>query len=603
MTVLDAVSFAEIASPDEIPGLHSWFDASQIVGKSAGDSISQWNDVKGAHHALQATGGQQPKYQLEGGLPAVVFDGVDDGLSTAGFTAVAQPYTCIAVYRPSRGLQGGTNTWDETAVGAGGTSSSFLLQARTSNGMYGSMIGNQFGTFSYGGVKTNEYRVHALCVRPNGTNAYSHSYMNGEKMNAGIALGTSNVTSLHLGWTGIATLASQHRMTGSIREVVFYNRELDTNEMIRVSRYLHHKWGVVWPRETPPVPVRATFVGKIGLVTQLRRTTYPSGASFGSADRLAQCRAIKMAGVDWVRELFDWSRMNPSNGVWDFSVWDSIVTAAATAGLNVLGILGFPPTWESGGADKFRPPADNAHFADFVTRVVARYGTGGTFWTANPTVPVMPVVQWEMWNEPWLYHFWLPNPSPTNYAALARAGTVAAHAADANAKVLLVLDRKYNNADATQGDWLQGIYNADPTLLDLVDAYASHAYPLVATDGAYFELGNGFADPQRVAAQRDDLVFLGKSKPWQITEIGWSTADPSVSGVSEATQASFWQQTMRRTAHDWSAWLDRTYLYAYDFGTDVLTGATAWNDNLPVLHADGTPKPALAALASWLTAT
>jgi hypothetical protein len=67
-----------------------WFDASAITGKVNNDPISSWTDLSGnAKHAVQATGSKQPLYQTNvlgypGGLtlPAVLFDGVDDFLTT-----------------------------------------------------------------------------------------------------------------------------------------------------------------------------------------------------------------------------------------------------------------------------------------------------------------------------------------------------------------------------------------------------------------------------------------------------------------------------------------------------------------------------------------
>lgn len=49
-----------------------------------------------------------------------------------------------------------------------------------------------------------------------------------------------------------------------------------------------------------------------------------------------------------------------------------------------------------------------SHWGNFVSDVVSRYRGH--------------VAQYEMWNEPNISEFWKPSPSPTDYAALLRAG-------------------------------------------------------------------------------------------------------------------------------------------------------------------------------------
>jgi hypothetical protein len=65
-----------------------------------GGSVASWRDASGnGHTASQATGSKQPTFHFFdlGGKPCVTFDGVDDFLQTASFTAIGQPATIVVV--------------------------------------------------------------------------------------------------------------------------------------------------------------------------------------------------------------------------------------------------------------------------------------------------------------------------------------------------------------------------------------------------------------------------------------------------------------------------------------------------------------------------
>lgn len=573
-------SLTEVTSPSDVPGLFAWFDASQISG-TINAALTTWPELVGSNDATQPTSGKRPLLVLEGGDQAVLFDGVDDTLDTASFTALPQPFTVFTVFRASKGVIA-----DEVAVGGVGTTgySAFLADA-LDNGYEGTMIGPQYTDFLYGGLKENVYRIQTASIRPG---VKSSSYTNNDRANAGLQMGNSDIVSFTLG-SSIA-IGNEKFMAGAIREVIIYNRALTSTECLRVGRYLAHKWDVYIPRQIPVTRGPTTYAGRVGLSTFMRSDL------LDFTSRSAQAADIASINVDWVREGFDWPFFETSSGVWDYSRYDQIMEACARNGLNMLAILTYSPEWENGGPDKFRPPASNTDFANYCTKVVQRYGTDGTFWSANPTVPYLPVLNWEMWNEPWLYHFWLPTPDPTAFGVLAKAGADAVHAADPAATVLLPMDWKMIIDATTVGDWMLGVYNADTTVVDHFDGYAMHAYPGISADGPYFET-TPTSCFGRSRITYDTMAALGKQKPVWITEVGWSTANADVGGVSEDVQAERWTECIRRTAIDYRAWCPRVFLYAYDYGS---TDPTNWNDNLPVLRADGSKKPAWAALASYL---
>ena len=107
---LDAAMTAHAGVPVPLAGMALWLDSADGVAATGG-AVSGWSDGSplGAD-AVQADGAKQPTLvdAAIGGRPAVSFDGVDDELTLpAGFGALDQGVTIVAVARPSRPTPGG----------------------------------------------------------------------------------------------------------------------------------------------------------------------------------------------------------------------------------------------------------------------------------------------------------------------------------------------------------------------------------------------------------------------------------------------------------------------------------------------------------------
>src|SRR5262245_52669428 len=100
--------------------------------------------------------------------------------------------------------------------------------------------------------------------------------------------------------------------------------------------------------------------------------------------------ATRDAGLGVVRIDVNWFQAEPSQGVYDFALLDSIVDGANARGLKVLAVLAYTPMWASSGDTK----------ADGALNDVPSAGTYPAFVTAAVQHFQGRVQHYELWNEP-----------------------------------------------------------------------------------------------------------------------------------------------------------------------------------------------------------
>lgn len=240
-------------------------------------------------------------------------------------------------------------------------------------------------------------------------------------------------------------------------------------------------------------------------------TRYPNFDSLDvPADVLAQ------AETGWVREDFQFHRMQPQPGQYDWGFHDEMVDQMTARGINIIGVLNGPtPGWATLGnpANDFYPP-NPQQFAEFAGAVVARYKDR--------------VRYWEVWNEPDNARYWKPAPNAAAYATLLKAVYPAIKAADPRAQVLAA--GLVSPEPATS--FLQTL--ADNGAWGAFDIISIHPYtdPRSPEEGQIAVAGVGQV---RALAER-----LG-AKPIWATEYGWSTGPGDRGGnlVDAQTQANY----------------------------------------------------------------
>jgi len=358
----------------------------------------------------------------------------------------------------------------------------------------------------------------------------------------------------------------------------------------------HHssKHGRTSGRATPAPSANAPtrYAQHVGFASH---TSYMS-----ETDGNALLRRAKDIGVSWIREDFGWSWIEGrGKGQFDWTVPDRVMRNASSLGINVVAMAGYAPAWANGGhADDKYPPLNPQDYRDFVVAVANRYGRNGAFWSTNPSLTPRPLAAIELWNEPWLWTFWKPEPEPARYAALVRAAAPAIKAAHPEIKVLMCGDLQLGYSDSrdytsgTHRNWefgfLARLLKEDFSSAS-VDAYSVHPYS--QKFGPYQASISWFADQsfaqqwlyQKLLLTRDMTRAAGKAKPLWNTEFGWSTNGD----VDEATQAQYLHDALKRAVDEWGSFVERSFVYVLEkpHNGDRDGGYS-------LFHDDMSPKPA-----------
>ena len=244
----------------------------------------------------------------------------------------------------------------------------------------------------------------------------------------------------------------------------------------------------------------------------------------GSGDIAAEVEVVRLTGAGWLREDFDWSRIEPRPGAFEWGSYDEVVEAAAERSIHVLPILGASPCW----AVPLRTPADDcsltfpakdSDFARFTRAAVARYGPGGSFWSARPQIdPRFAIRYWEVWNEPYLPSGAQPV-SAARYASVFEAASDAGRAQSPRTKWLFASALTGTRQDGSTFDWLPAVADASPQIAENVGALSIHVYPRSDPDKPFDATRGSVAV---VAAFEESFAV---KKPVWITELGLSACE------------------------------------------------------------------------------
>jgi hypothetical protein len=182
-----------------------------------------------------------------------------------------------------------------------------------------------------------------------------------------------------------------------------------------------------------------------------------------------QMALMARSGVESVRVQFAWPSVETAPGVYNWPIIDRLVASAARHRLALLANVWTTPEWASVNPNdpvfwRF-PPRDANSYAELMRQLVLRYGPRGSFWSANPSIPRVPIREWQIWNEQMAPWFWNSRPWQTSYTRLLKAAYRAIHGADPNAKVVAgslvaIGGSQVKRGGYTQFDGLRDLYRA-----------------------------------------------------------------------------------------------------------------------------------------------
>lgn len=237
-----------------------------------------------------------------------------------------------------------------------------------------------------------------------------------------------------------------------------------------------------------------------------------NGGLYSPAQIDSQLRLLAATGATLARSDALWEEAEPrppDGGVhhYDWSFDDEIAGSLAAFGIQWLPILDYSAPWaRSIPSQDHSPPSSPDAFAAWAAALAGRYGAGGSFWHAHPSLRAQPVDTFEVWNEPDNPSFWRPAPSPQQYAALYLATRGAIDTVDPAARVIVG-----GLTDPTT--FLPALLAARPDLAGQLDGVAIHPYG--ATPEAVLA---------RVRSAYLTLASLGlRGVPLYVTEVGWTT--------------------------------------------------------------------------------
>ena len=293
--------------------------------------------------------------------------------------------------------------------------------------------------------------------------------------------------------------------------------------------------------------------------------------------------AVAASGSGWVRVGVGWCSLEEAGpglvSEWYQGRLDATVAEAARRGLRVLATVACTPGWLSGSDDLKVLPADVGQFERVVRYLAARYAGR--------------ISAWEIWNEPDCVTGTCPEGDPAAYVGVLRAGYAGVKAGDPQATVVS------GGISGANAEWIERMYAAGAA--GWFDALGLHPYQGPAAEPPEAPPTDHPYRITNVVRVRAVMTAHGDAAtPVWFTEFGWTTGagEGWSAGVDEATQADYLRRAITMVQQRYGF-----VTHAFVFTIRDRDDWTAYEDNFGLLHLDGTPKPALAALRTvndWL---
>ena len=269
--------------------------------------------------------------------------------------------------------------------------------------------------------------------------------------------------------------------------------------------------------------------------------------------------AAREAGVKWSREEFEWAKIEPEKGRYEWAAYDNLLATAKRNGISIYAIVAYWAPWT-------KPYTDEGidDYVRFLRQLVRRYKKD--------------IHQWEIWNEPNIFFWQGPR---AMYATLLKRAYAAVKEEDPTAQVLGL-----STAGIDFNFIGQTLAREAP-----FDILTIHPYRQVLEDRFFINELKVVSDLVR----RED----GARRPVWLTEMGWSTVTP---------HNTMKQDFAPNTERDQARYIARTYLCSIVSGVEPRTFWYNFRNNgeeqmyfeheMGILRRNFEPKPAYYAFST-----
>jgi hypothetical protein len=287
-----------------------------------------------------------------------------------------------------------------------------------------------------------------------------------------------------------------------------------------------------------------------------------AGGSLIPAGEAGQyARAVRLTGVDYVRERMHWNSVSTGSGVYDFSKYDPYNQAYADNGIRVLELNHIAPAWSKDtGKNLPRNLLDAYHLAK---ASVQHFGTQS---------------DWEFWNEPDI-QYTAEGETADQYAAFLKATTIAARDSGVPTSVAL------GGIAYPPGGYVELLMQND--VAAYMDAYNYHAHRNDNESVLVPDVPPSFAAHTELIQGYN----LGE-KPAYVTEAGMSLKFADATQTLAANQLRMQARYLAAsTIQSVASGVDKHFWFVFPY---YLENGMSWGS----FSARGTPYPAINAQAA-----
>ncbi len=286
-----------------------------------------------------------------------------------------------------------------------------------------------------------------------------------------------------------------------------------------------------------------------------------------TADELTyQLNLMQQANFRWIRQTFRWTDIEREQGVYDWTIWDTIVNAIEQKNtLQLVAVIDTAPEWArtDNTATDTAPPRNPQMLADFMTQFATRYGNQ--------------IDYYQIWDEPNLALGWGgTSPNAAQYAALLAAAYDAIHAYDPQATVIsagLAPTTAVGPLTIPETDFLRALYAHGAQAFSDAIATKTYGFDSVPTDPVRTNTLNF----RRIVLLREIMVEQGDSKKsiwatqwgWNSLPDDWAGSDSVWGQVSNEDRINYTLEALDYAERYWP-WLGGMILEAWqpDVSTD-----------------------------------